>query len=229
MIRIILGGIGSGKTLTAVMKMSESALPIFTNIQTASPNAIRLKHSMIMTDVQANPNTKHTRKAVNWDFWKQAIAKYQNFHIYIDELHNIMSARRSMSGNNICMAEWVSQIRKITGASEVSDFVVISQELSRIDVALRDLATEIIYCEKKETPQKIATRCLQNGRMVTKILPTTYIMTYYFRGTNCVEKYWLFRDQRQRTYDRRSYYLANGYFKLYDSYQIVDFGESEYV
>ena len=211
--------------------LSDYNMPVYTNIQASLPNIIRLKYSMIIKQVQANPeaNTKHFKNVVNWDFWREALGKDKVFCIYIDELHNIMSARSSMSRNNICMAEWVSQIRKITGASEVSDLVVISQELSRIDVALRDLAGEIIYCEKVETHEKVETKCLHNGRIVTKILPKTYIMTYYFRGTSCVEKYWLFRDQRQKTYDGRKYYLANSYFKMYDSYQIVDFGESEYV
>jgi hypothetical protein len=230
MIKIILGGIGSGKTLTAVKKMSETMLPVFTNVQTTVPNSIRLKWDMIMTDKVTDVETGKSKKVVNWDFWRRALKKYANFHIYADEFHNVMSSRSSMNRRTVnIMVPWVSQLRKICGSSEVSDFVAITQELSRVDVALRDLAGEIIYCEKVELTNKIPTRCLQNGRMVVKKLPITYIFNYYFRGTNCVSRYWDFREQRLKTYDYRTYFLANGFFKYYDSYQIVDFEETEYV
>ena len=229
MIKIILGEPGSGKTITAVAWMARTPTLTFTNIHTSAGNTLRLKWDMIITEVVSEDGKKH-KEVVNWDFWKQALAKYPAFNLYIDEMQSIMNARTAMAKRNILLGIFFSQIRKITGDNEYCDLVVASQELNRIDVAIRDIASQIVWCTKIVKPgEMINTRCLERGRMVTKRLPKTYVMNYYFNGASCVEKYWRFREQHERTYDKRTYFLANGFFKDYDSYQIVEFGESEYV
>jgi hypothetical protein len=209
--------------------MTETELPTYTNIQTSLPNTIRLKWSMILKDVQANPNTKHIKKEVNWEFWQKQLDANQNFNIYIDELHNVLDSRMSMSTSSVKTTHWISQIRKIMGQSEKADFLVVSQGLDKIDKRVYGLAHEIIYCKKQQKPEMIMTKCLQNGRIINKLCPLTHIITYYFRGEDCVPKYLYFKEAGQRTYDAHKFYFANPYFKYYDSYQIVDFGESEYV
>jgi len=233
MIKIILGNIGSGKTLTAVMHMMrDSNKTIFTNIKNKLPNTIPLKYSMIIKQVEIGKRRDGSpvyNMEVNWDFWKEAIKKYGTFDIYIDELHNIMMSRRGMSRENICLLKWIAQIRKITGSSEHNHLVVISQELSRVDVGLRDLASVLIYCQKREKDLGCQTRCYQKGKIMTKILPYTYILNYYFTGEDCIERYWRFREHLLKTYNRRTWFLGNEYMQFYDSYQIVDFGEGAYL
>jgi hypothetical protein len=226
MIRIILGNIGSGKTITAVQMMAQTNHKIFTNIRNRLPNTIPLEYGMIVKFEQIGQKKDGTpimKKDVNWQFWKDAIAQYDKFSVYIDELHNILMARRP--NQNIEMIKWIAQIRKLTGSSEETDLVAVSQELSRVDVALRDLCAHVIYCEKFEKPLMVKTECYQKGKLIKKFVPLTYIINYHFTGHNCVQRYWRFRELGEKTYNRRAWYLCNEYMKFYDTYQIVDFGE----
>ena len=232
MIKIILGNIGSGKTLTAVMKMKQMGEIIFTNIDVKGDNIIRLRYDMIIKDVivgERKDGSQITKKAVNWEFWREALGKYGNFHIVIDEIANVFSSRRSMHSGSVCFQQWVAQIRKITGSSEKCHFIVITQEISRVDVALRELAQEIIYCEKMQTHTLVLTKCLEQGKLINKQIPVTYIFNYYFSGEMVIQRYWDYRETNQRTYNRKTWFIGNLYFSVYDSYQILDFGESAYL
>lgn len=232
MIRAIVGNIGSGKTLTAVMVMSKTAHPVFSNVRARLPNVKNLEYGMIIKADQVGQKKDGTpifHKDVNWGFWKQAVRTHGIFSICIDELHNILMSRRSFAADSICMIKWLAQIRKITGSSEHTDFIAISQEFSRIDVALRDLCSEIIYCEKYEKPIKIKTLCYQNGKLISKLVPLTYIINYYFTGHGAESRYWQFREFGAKTWNRRSWFLGNEYMQFYDSYQIVDFGEGAFL
>jgi hypothetical protein len=229
MIKILLGGLGSGKSVTAAKWISQTTDPVFTNMHIKNDNIIRLRYDMIIKTEPVEGSKVRFHKSVNWDFWNRAREQYKNFHIYGDEWQNVASARRSMSGNNLCISQWTSQLRKICGESQRTDFVVASQEISKIDVDTRDLAYLICYCQKYEFPELIPTVCLQAGKLAVKPVPKTYILNTFFTGVDCVNNYWDFKEQRAKTYAYRSYYLANPYFRLYDSFQILDFGESAYI
>ncbi len=124
------------------------------------------------------------------------------------------------------MSMWISQIRKILGDSEKTHVVLLSQKIARIDVAFRDLAHKIIVCQKMETGKYIKTRVIQNNKSIIKRLPVIYIMQYHFTGQNCINDLELF-NMGHKTYSYKTMYLANPFFKYYDSYEL--FGETEYL
>ena len=216
MIELILGGVGSGKTLTAIKVIKTSSYPCFTNFATKKLSAHRLKIEDIII-----------KNAVNWEFWKKQLKEKKNFHIILDELHNIMHSRRSMSKFNILMSTWVAQIRKICGSSEKTHLYCISQELERVDIAVRDLTNHIIYCEKKKL-QKMPTYVYENSKCVIKMIPQTWIFCSHFTGSRASQRYAYFRDGMAKA-DFTTYFLGNDYMRYYDSYDLVEFGSEGYL
>jgi len=97
---------------------------------------------------------------------------------------------------------WIAQIRKVLSQSETSHLYLISQKINRIDVSLRDLANWIIECQKVKVGNKII------------------IIRRYYEG---IEAY------QNRIQKRMTYFIGNDYFKYYDSYALVDFGEDAYL
>lgn len=227
MIRGVLGGIGSGKTLYTVKKIITTPHQVYGNMTLTAPNYHRIRTSEVLQYDQDEKGKISV--APNWEYWKAQIKKHKGFHIYLDEVHNLMNARRSMSKQNVALMAWVSQIRKVTGDSEIHDLIVISQELERMDITIRDLLNEIIYCEKITLPQHTPTLAYKRGKIQLLDLPKTYIMQTVFTGTRCVPQYWSWRLGGARTYTSRRAFYANPMFKYYNSYEIVEFGESEYI
>lgn len=234
MIIAIIGNVGSGKSLSAVKKILESKYPSFCNFQLHNNKAIRIKRADIVEN-----------KKVNWKFWNEARKKYKNYHIILDEIHNIVNARRSMTINNVLMGEWMSQIRKVLGNKENTNIIFLSQRIKKVDSAFRDLLHEIIYCEKIEMKEinylkdkitgeikqvickkLIPTIVVEENQLITKHLPETWIVQHHFFGENCLEKYHAFREG-QKTYDYRKGFIGNNFFKFFDSYEI--FGETAYL
>ena len=227
MIRILLGQPGTGKTITAVKFVVDSKIPCFTNFAVKSKNCIRLKWEHIIT-YEKNNKGENVNPKLNWKFWREQIKKHGGFHVVIDELHNLMHARRAMSKTNVLLSTWVAQIRKITGANEHAHFIVISQELERIDVSVRDLANDITLCDKRQRGHA-STKVKSGKKYVTVKVPQTYIRLTHFNGGQCTERYRVFRDTGNRTHDYRSYFYANPYMYAYDSYELIDFGMEEYL
>ena len=138
-----------------------------------------------------------------------------------------------MQKKNILLSKWLSQIRKILGNTEKHHLFLISQRLGRIDLSFRDLLDTIIYNVKVQGKKRIRTEVVENGKHRYKNIPVTFIIQYIFTGENCVFKYNFFRDNprmaRNMKMYRKSVFLANPYFKYYDSYEIVRFGETVYL
>lgn len=232
MIRIITGNVGSGKSLTAVARIIRSDKQIFSNMKISIKNNKRLKFEHIVkTDIIEDARGKAKEvKVVNWDFWKSTLKQHPSFSIYLDEMHNIFSSRLSNTRNNVTMSRWLAQIRKITGSNENTDLVAITQEITRVDVVIRELCHEVIYCTKLVMPDKTDTVIRVNGRLVTKKLPMTYIVQTYFTGASAVSRYGHYRNTNDRSlYNRKTYLYANPIFKFYDSYEIIEFGEGAYL
>ena len=230
MIKLYLGGIGSGKSISIVKEIVESEQPFYTNFRIYNAkNSKRLKINDIITKKEKDDKKSKGKDVVNWKFWRGEIQKFRNFNIAVDELHNLMHSRRSMSKFNILMSMWIAQIRKVCGSSEKTHFYAISQELERIDISVRDLANLIVWCRKVETKQKITTTVRENGRLFKKEMPMVWIVRYYFLGSDCTRRYSLFRWNGEKSYNFRTKFLANEYFSHYDSYELIDFGESEYL
>ena len=229
MIIIILGGIGSGKSVTATKFMKNSRYHSFCNFNMRSDNTMRIKKADII-----EKNVKEVLRTgrevyeyvINWDFWNAAKDRYGDFNIVLDEVHNLVHSRQSTTKWNTLMSMWISQIRKVIGDSERTHVVLLSQKIARIDVAFRDLAHKIIVCHKFETDRRIMTPVISNGRRDKVFIPVTYIIQYHFTGTNAVAKHEMFTNG-MKTYDYRTMYLANPYFQYYDSYEL--FGETDYL
>lgn len=233
MIRIITGNVGSGKSLTACARIIRTEQKIFSNMKITSGNNTRLKFEhIIQTGITEDSRGKQKEvKLVNWDFWKSTLKKHTSFSIYLDEMHNIFSSRLSNTKNNVTLSRWLAQIRKITGSNENTDLVAITQEITRVDVVIRELCHEIIYCTKIVINNDIVnTQIRLNGRLVTKKLPATYILQTYFTGPGAVARYSRYRNTGDKSaYNRRTCMFANPIFKYYDSYEIIEFGEGAYL
>jgi len=226
MIIAIIGGVGSGKSLSAVKFLCEREHVTYTNFHVRGRKILRLKSDNIITHEitgYKKNGDEITVPILNWDYWKKAILKYGGFDIFIDEIHNIFNSRQSMTKRNILLMQWVAQIRKVLSGSEKNHLVCISQRLKRIDVSLRDLLHLIIYCKKVETNKLIDTTVYFRGKKRTEKIKLTYIIQYIFKGDYCVENYERFINGI-KSYDLRTRFIANPYFKLFDSYELIDSG-----
>ena len=193
MIIIVVGGIGSGKSVYMVKLVKDKQEKCYGNFTVRkAKHFTRLKIENVMIKDEK-------KTVVNWEFWKEQLALHNGFHIFLDELHNLMHSRRSMSRENITLTRWVSQIRKVTGDNEHYDLVVITQEIERVDLAIRDLAQEIILCSKWEDHKKLTpTVVYKNKRKTELMLPETWIILTHFKGDRCVKRYQDYRDGLRR-------------------------------
>jgi len=245
MIKLIIGGIGSGKSVTAVKEICDRKNHVFTNFDIKADNIIRLKTEHIIQESENEKNEKKIDKTINWDFWNDYINTHGAFDIVIDEAHNVMHSRRAMSKWNILFTTWLSQIRKILGSNENNHLYLVTQRLKGIDLAGRDLCHEIIYVSKfyvtndgkmikTDAPDSIPNLRYMNTRIKTyngykhKLLPQVFIMKHHFLGEYSVDKFEAFLDNG-RTFDYRTMFLANPYFQFYNSYELINFGESVYI
>jgi len=222
MIIILTGNIGSGKTLSAVKEIVDRQQRIFTNFEINGLKHTRLKYDHLFKEDEENKK----KMKLNFSFWKTAISK-GNFDIYLDEFHNVMNARRSMSKRNVLASDWLSQIRKILGESEYNNLYLMTQKLRRIDINSRDLAQKCIKCIKQEFKDVlIPTEVMIEGKLTVKRLPLTMIYKYHFPDADALNA---FEFYGMNTCNGMTRFVGNGYFKYFNSYQLVDFGSQEYV
>lgn len=229
MIKGIVGGIGSGKTLAMVKEIKSQNMPCYVNFNIKDKDSIRLKVShIIKKDIikVKKDGTPIYEQQINWDYWNKA--KGEPFSIFLDEFHNIMHSRQSMTKQSILLSKWISQIRKVLSDSKIAHLYLVSQKMSRIDVAARDLMGEIIKVTKKELPTKIPTLVMENNKLVKKMLPKIYIVKSHFIGDYASEKFESYEYGNGKP-DYKTYFLANNFYKYYDTYELIDFGESEYI
>lgn len=218
MIKLIIGGIGSGKTLSAVKEIVDNNKPCFVNFEVNHPKAIRLKEEHIIKKVEIDQGCykdgrekpKKYNYEVNWDFWNDYINTHGSFDIYIDEAHNVLHSRRSVTKWNVLFTMWLSQIRKILTSLEGNHLYLISQRITGIDVVARELAGEIIYVSCQKFDNEV------------------WIFKTYFTGQFCMESFAAFFGG-SKSYSYRSYFYGCPYFKYYNTHSIVNFGEKVYI
>jgi len=232
MIIIIVGSIGSGKSLTCVKEIVDRQFLTYTNFDMNKydkQQRLKTEH-LFSTETTTSEKGKVTQKiGLNYDYWKGLVSEKRRFDIALDEFHNVMNSRRAMSKRNIIMSDWLAQIRKILGSSEVNNLYIITQKLRRVDVNVRDLAHQCILCQKVEYPDlKIPTLvCDDKGRLVKKQLPYTMIYKHYFRDADSLTLYENFGVMSGHMGTTR--FFANPYYRYYNSYALVDFGSDEYI
>jgi len=246
MIFAILGGVGSGKSVTATKKVVDSVKTCFVNFDVMDARlrgrkVLRLRKEHIIIEKIVGYKKDGTPKIeleVNWKFWNKALHEHGEYHIFLDEIHNIAHARQSMTKWNTLFSMWISQVRKVLGDSERTHIYLISQKLYRIDVAFRDLLHGIIYCEKKvDESRVILTRVRENiydeetdtthEIIVNKYLPVVWVINHYFVRGDIESKFNYFEIRGRKNYDMRTGFIANPYFQYYNSYEM--FGETAYL
>ena len=233
MIIIYVGGIGSGKTISAMKELATRPYKAYTNFKTFNINKPleRLKWSQIYNKIPKehykDGRVKKWDYTMNYEYWRKQI-KQEPFDIFIDEMQEMMHSRRGQSHQSICGTKWVSQIRKILGYDEENHLYVITQRPRSIDIHCRELAQYWIYCDKITLPIPMKTKMF-NGK--TKILPTHIIRQYLFDANQFdYENVTLERIQRSTSRAiSKSGFIANPLIQFYDSYQLVDFGNEEFV
>lgn len=201
MIIIYLGGIGSGKTISAVRD-------IYNHPDNFPYTGFALKkmkhHRLIFDDIIISDVNKSGKKVpvdVNWNFWKTAREEHKNFSIYLDEAHNIISSRSSMSRRNKLMSNWISQIRKILYTSPKNHIHIISQTYRRLDINFRELAHVFVECKSMK---------MSNGAV--------WVKQEFFNGID---------DYMMNKRTGRCAFLANPFFRFYNTYEIDDMGSGE--
>lgn len=199
MIIVYVGGIGSGKSLSAVKSIVDSERFCFTNFSLKNTkNYHRLKFSDILVF-----DDKKKACGVNWEFWNKARKNHKHFSIFLDEIHNVVSSRRSSSRINIFMSRWVSQIRKVLSDSPSHHLVLITQRFYKLDVDFRDLCHVVISCRAFKT---------KKGKLIVK-------QQFYDGDTN------YFNGIRSGS----CAFVGNKYFKYYRSLEMIKFGEEDYL
>jgi len=155
MIRIFLGNVGSGKSLSIIREMVDSNETFFSNIQTKKKgnypivNNNVIKRDMILhkevTKIKKNGD-KEYKLIFNKDYWIEQKKKYKYFNVVLDEFHTLMESRSFMSKQNRIMGDFLALIRKVCNDSvHDTTLTIISQLDSRIDIIARQMATEIRY------------------------------------------------------------------------------------
>jgi len=249
MIRIILGGVGSGKTLSVVREMilNPRHRKVYSNIITnkVKNNVVITPDMLIKKEVVKQIKKRDGslenvyEKKLNVDFWKSI---KEPIDVVIDEAHNVMDSRRSMSKTNILMNQWLSMIRRVLGSqgSGYGELTIISQLDNRIDCIAREMATSVRYhkmiyrktCQKcklawqetNEEPEPVYS-CPRCG-CIDLIQDSHCIEVWHFRS---MKHYQEWNDFKMKTYHMH-YILDNvkDYFGCYDTFQWKDMISDQY-
>ena len=224
MICTLSGGVGTGKTITSVKLAIESAKKntVLTNFSIKKlKNYIRLKKGDILIE-KFNDKGKLDGYDINWDFWEA----HKNGDVFLDEVHNLINSRSSMSTVNKKYSEWIAQIRKIWGQSGDQNYLntlsrmsnelfhryhqqvyarsnnifLITQKPRKIDVNFKELCHVHIQCSKQVIGDKVL------------IFQDHYLGNDQLSGIEMME---------MGLKPKRTYFVANPYFNRYDSYEIV--------
>jgi len=218
-------GVGSGKTISAVRQayLEADKNMVLTNFDVYGlKNYYRLKKGDILIDKSEG---KKKILEVNWDFWE----KHKNCDIFLDEVHNLINSRSSMSVENKKYSEWISQIRKLWGQSGDQNYLnalsrmnsnvfnkmhgkiysasnnifIITQKPRKMDINFKELCHIHIQCSK-----------VTQGKQVI-------IFQDHFLGNDNISGIEMMEIGAK---PKRSYFLANPYFNKYNSYEIVQGG-----
>jgi len=232
MIIAFLGGIGSGKSASMAKRIVNSPYYCYSNMHVNAVNHERIKISdIVKTEKEENGKKIKEIKKVNWEFWENNLEQKGEYHIFLDEVHNILSPRQSMSKWNVLAGQWLTQIRKLLGDSEETNLYIGSQTINSIEKILKGIIHMIIYCEKREDrSQKIYTYCMNRyNKVEVKLCYPTYIIEHLFidkRTGSAIDKFYRFLDGA-KSYNFRLQSFVNPYFKYYNTKQL--FKETAYI
>ena len=247
MIRIFLGNVGSGKSISCVrdMKMNEDEI-FFSNIITKSRGKDKLgnnhiidRSDLIKKDlIKTLKNGEEVFKLkFNKEQWMQYREDYGKFNVVLDEFHTLMSSRDFSTRQNKVMGDFLALIRKICSDSTGdSTLTLISQLDNRIDVNARNMATEVRYhiclydkvCEKcgaywgehsELPPFQKKKRCPNCESKKLKLI-NHQIMVHYFDSMSHYQD-WKYGGINTKI---QTHIINNidEYFGMYNTYQITN-------
>jgi len=218
------GGVGTGKTITAAMLAIRAAEKnqVLTNFTIKKlKNYHRLRKGDILIE-KFSDKGKRDGYDINWDFWET----HKNCDVFLDEVHNLINSRSSMSNENKKYSEWIAQIRKIWGQSGDQNYLnalsrmnngafhkyhqelysrsnnifLITQRPRKIDINFKELCHVHIQCSKVNIGDAVV------------IYQDHYLGNDQLSGIEMME---------YGAKPKRSFFVANDYFGRYDSYEIV--------
>ena len=157
MIILYIGNVGAGKTLQAVRQMALTPwITYYSNIHTFGlPNVHTLKYDMIISKVDTGTASKGKpvyEYRLNVDFWMNV---KKPVSVVLDEVHNILSSRMSMSKTSRIAAKWLSLLRKIVGQGDAGygNLICLTQLSGAADTILRQMAHRVVYFRNEYTKE----------------------------------------------------------------------------
>jgi len=238
-IRISLGNVGSGKTLSEVREIVTSRRKTYSNIHTSLNHQVDIDPSMIIKKelVNSKLNKKTGEQTaiydlkLNVDYWKEI---KEPINVSIDEAHSILNSRKSATKTNIILTDWMALIRRILGSNDGAqgELVLITQLPNRIDTIARDMATQIRYhtCHYKKDCLDCGLRWPESSDDPEKSWTCLRCRGYNIKAHSHVIEIWKFPnmksyyaweldDNNKSFYDH--YFLKNAtrYFPLYNTLQ----------
>lgn len=130
MIIVYVGGMGSGKTLSAVREAYQyhlKGLKVLSNMKLSFPHQFITSKDII-------------------EFAKQKQGLY-NCVVVLDEMHIFLDSRRSVSKKNLISSYFITQTRK-----QKVKLIGTTQHRHQLDKRVRDNTDAFIDCEKVEIP-----------------------------------------------------------------------------
>jgi predicted Zn-ribbon and HTH transcriptional regulator len=236
MIKIYIGGVGSGKTLYSVREIIKNlgGFKNYSNIKIKNNDVktefLTNEHFFKNFEYDKNGDLIKSKLKLNIEFWQNI---KDDINVVLDEAHTLFNARRSMTKINILLTNWVALIRKLLGTNPNSegDLILITQLWYRLDNITRDMAKQVKYfvrhnkkeCEKcgliwAETSDdyeqlKYCPKCENNKLKKYDFLIEVFVF-------NSIKNFILFNDFGEKTYFKR--YVVTEiekYFKYYDTLQ----------
>lgn len=249
MITIVIGGLGSGKTLSIVRRMAvdKSNMVYYSNIiptekgkkvlrNNRTITADMIVHKELLYDDKGKPVITKGRQAfnlsLNTDFWKN---NTETKSVVLDEFHTLANSRKSMTKLGVLIGDFLAMLRRALNDSKgQSELIVITQLIDRFDWIVREMAQTVIYCRCHyiKSCLKCGFRWQEHNDFpeLIKVCPECEgtdlkkshisIECWHFSS---VEKYELWHELGKKTF--HNHYLINDaefYMDLYDTFQWTD-------
>ncbi len=239
MIIVISGGVGSGKTLTAVRHAVEESKSsqVLTNFTLKKiKNYYRLKKDDVIMEVvdekKSTDRVTKYEKVVNWEFWEEQQGK-GGCDIFLDELHNLISSRQAMKKENILYSEWISQIRKIWGSQGDQNYLTTLSKMNNnvfhkfVDKFISKSNNIYLITQRvRKIDVNFRELChvyIQCQKQDVRVSGRKYVLIH--------NNYW-FGDDNMSAIEyaemgvkpKRTFFIGNKYFSYYDSYELISRG-----
>lgn len=195
MIAGIFGNLSSGKTLLGVKTIFEE--------KQKNPNLKIISNIYLKMDYdQLDLEGLLSKVAEDKEYFRNAV-------LFIDEIHNLVDARKSTSNLNVDFTRFVTQIGKLN-----CNMIFTSQIFSsQIDLRLRELCDVLFFC--KRVNEKGQAMILRERKVNEKIF---IFVTYFFKefgGLVFKQGKFVFSPEK--------------YYGLYDTEEIVVLDRTKYL